>query len=134
MTASPFARRKGSTESALTAGTTNTDGVARLIVSDGGTDAELHVAGEFPCNGGVTARKTASWDRSLWRKLCSGISANVRALAVHDDGAGQKPYAAAPFAGGGSAISDWNGGTWADAAPLLAANALALAVRDEGTG
>ena len=63
------------------------------------------------------------------------MSATVRALAVHDDGTGRKLYVAAPFAGGGSAISVWNGSNWAATAlPAVGVSILALAVHDGGTG
>ena len=134
--ASRIARWNGSTWSALNAGTTDPDGVSKLIVHDDGSGAKLYAAGEFSYIGGTTASRIASWDGSLWRPLGSGMSDTVRALAVHDDGTGEKLYVAGPFTGSvsGTRLSVWNGGNWSAAASQPLGNVHALSVHDDGAG
>ena len=98
--------------------------VAMTIFDDGsGGGPELYAGGDFTAAGIVQANRIAKWNGSTWSALGTGMNAEVRALAVFDDGSGGGPalYAGGFFttAGGVSAnrIAKWNGNSWSAVAP-----------------
>jgi hypothetical protein len=98
-----------------------TDGVVRAFaVYDPGDGAVLVAAGMFTFAGDVAANSIAQWDGVQWQPLGSGIasgSSGVYALAVYDDGSGEKLYAGGLFISVGgvatNSIAVWDGNAWA---------------------
>jgi len=120
--------------------------VYAAVEFDDGSGPALYVGGAFTSAGGITANRVARWDGSAWSSLGvgaqNGVSGEVRALAVFDDGTGPALYAAGWFvnAGGTAAnrIAKWNGQAWSRLGTAThngASNPIfALAVHDDGSG
>ncbi|MBI5865254.1 MAG: hypothetical protein HZB38_12235 [Planctomycetes bacterium] len=116
--ANRIAKWNGAAWSALGSGLNNP--ASALTVFDDGSGPALFAGGTFSDAGGIAANYIAKWNGSSWSPLGSGITggplANVRALAVFDDGGGLALYAGGDFytAGGVSAgsIAKWDGSDW----------------------
>ncbi|MGP1345374.1 MAG: FG-GAP-like repeat-containing protein [Phycisphaerales bacterium] len=124
VTVNRIARWDGSSWSALTGpgGTGVNSTVRALTVFDDGTGSALYAGGGFITAGGVTVNNIARWDGSEWSALTgpvgTGVSDQVNALAVFDDGGGQALYAGGDFSAAGwigvpaNKIAKWNGSIW----------------------
>ncbi len=109
-----------------------------------GAGPQLHAGGSFAAAGAVDANGIAKWDGDVWLPLGSGVSgglsADVRALTVFDDGSGAGPalYAGGNFttAGGVSAnyIAKWDGAAWSPLGSGMNNMVQALTVFDDGSG
>ncbi len=138
-----IAKWDGQTWSALGSGVggLSTAYVLALAVFDVGSGGgpALYAAGIFSSAGGQSANQIAKWDGQSWSPLGQGLSGQVDALAVFDDGlgAGSALYAAGGFnkAGGqpANSIAKWDGQSWS-ALSGLSAEVWALAVFDDDAG
>jgi len=124
-----IARWDGTSWSALAAGLN--DEVSALAVYDDGLGGGpvLCAGGLFTASGATPLAHVARWDGVSWSPLGSGTDAEVRALAVHDDGLGGGP---ALYAGGSfttadgfpaSEIARWDGIVWSPLGSGLAGGA-----------
>jgi hypothetical protein len=154
VTVNNIARLDGSTWTDLGGGFSWVGGpeVEALSLFDAGSGPDLIAGGYLPEAAGFTFHDIARWDGNSWQPLTgpseTGLSEEVSALAVYDDGTGPALYA-----GGGFVVADselvngiarWNGSSWSaldgpsgtgvgsDGTfyPYVAA----LAVYDDGTG
>ncbi|MBI5361679.1 MAG: hypothetical protein HZA53_00780 [Planctomycetes bacterium] len=136
--ASAVARWDGAHWSALGPGLNNL--VSALDAFDAGSGPELVAAGAFTAaQGGLTPlNRVARWNGSAWLALGAGMNDQVTALAVFDEGAGPRLFAAGWFtqAGGVPAnrIARWDGANWSPLGLGFDLPALALAVFDDGSG
>ena len=119
------------------------DRVQAIVVHDEGDGPPIvYAGGRFSTAGGQPASNIAQWDGSNWAPLGSGVSgtgAEVRALAVFDDGGGPALYAAGTFstAGGVTAgrIARWDGSSWSPVGGGMSGGEVkALTVFDDGSG
>jgi len=82
--------------------------------------------------------RIAKWDGSIWSALAGGMSGDVRAFSVFDDGSGAVLIAGGSFtlAGGipASKIARWDGTTWSGMNSLVNHDVYALAALDDGSG
>ena len=114
--AAHVAKWQGSNWSALGTGV---DGEVRGLGSfDSGGGPELYVGGEFLVAGGVAANALARWNGSTWAAVGegfyhNGITADVRAFVVHDEGNGAGPelFCGGSFQASGE-LSMLNVGRW----------------------
>ena len=145
--ANRIAKWNGTTWSALGSPTNGVGGgafVYALAVYDDGSGSALYAGGDFTTAGGVAASRIAKWNGTTWSALGSptnGVNAEVRALAVYDDGSGPALFVAGSFttAGGATAnrIAKWKGGSWsAVGSPTngFELEAYALVVHNDGGG
>ena len=138
--ASFVARWDGASWSALGSGTS--DPVFSLSVHDDGSGPALFAGGSFTSAGGVAANRIAKWNGTSWAALGAGLSgdpfADVRCIAVYDDGSGPALHAGGSFPNtGGAALNNlgrWNGSSWAPLGRGLDATVNALEVFDDGSG
>lgn len=92
--------------------------VKALRVFDDGAGDALYVGGDFrSCPGGMCMSGLLRWDGAAWSSPGEfGSFADVRTIAVHDDGAGEALYIGGDFSevSGVSArnVAKWNGATW----------------------
>jgi len=99
----------------------------------------LYVAGSFQSIGGVAARNVAKWDGSTWSQV-GNLPPNglVSALAFHDDGSGEKLYAAGGFLKAGGqyvfGIASFDGTNWAPVGNGFDGHVAALKAFDDGSG
>jgi len=114
-----IAKWNGETWSVVGGGISGGGGGARaLSLYDDGTGAALYMGGFFAAAGGVPANRIAKWDGTKWSAVGGGITqgSHVYALAVYDDGTGDKLYAGGLFnaMGGVPAINlaCWDGESW----------------------
>jgi trimeric autotransporter adhesin len=122
---------------------------ALTVFDDGsGGGPALYAGGDFTAAGGVLANRIAKWNGTSWSSLgtgsANGVSSEVRALTVFDDGSGGGPalYAGGNFttAGGVTAngIAKWNGTSWSSlgtgSANGVNSTVIALTVFDDGSG
>jgi hypothetical protein len=120
--------------------------VGALCVFDDGGGPALYAAGSFTSAGGNPARAVARWDGAHWSALGSGPAcADMRVLAVYDDGNGPALYAGGASGGhvSGAApgtldlLSRWDGSSWSSMGSGITefgSSLAALAVFDDGTG
>jgi len=124
------------------------DGVVvnTLTVFDDGSGPALYAAGRFTMAGGVTVNNVAKWNGTTWSALEGptgiGVSGEVHALTVYDDGSGSSLYIGGSFATAGdvpvNSIAKWDGATWSalegtsSNRPNLWVHS--LAVYDDGNG
>jgi hypothetical protein len=108
------ARWDGTSWSAVGTNTTLTGGYA-LAVFDDGSGSALYAACDGYAAGGWM-RNVCRWDGVSWTSLGGGVDGDVRAMAVHDDGAGVGPqlYVAGSFHSVGDGIpsdevAEWMG-------------------------
>ncbi len=145
VTGNYVAKWDGTQWSALSgpSGTGMSGRVEALAVFDDGSGDALYAGGWFTTAGGVTVNKIAKWNGTQWSALSgTGMSGNVEALAVYDDGSGDALYAGGNFstAGGVSVknIAKWNGTLWSALSGPSGTGmddyVLALAVYDGGSG
>jgi len=112
---------------------------AALQHDDGSGDA-LYIGGGFRSVGAIGAQGIVRWDGVEFSQVDSFPGAWVRALAVYDDGAGPKLYAAgsdgAPLPSGGFAgvVASWDGAQWTSLGGVVDGEILSLAVFDDGSG
>ena len=86
-------------------------------VYDDGTGPALYASGAFLSIGGVNAQYIARWKSTGWSSVGNNaINNGAYALAVHDDGSGEKLYIGGIFEDAGpdraSAIASWDGTAW----------------------
>jgi hypothetical protein len=128
-TVNNIAKWNGSSWSALDFGVSQ-GSVSALAVHDDGGGPALYAGGTFLLAGGtfgtVGVNRIAKWDGHRWHNLGSGVNTQggvVNALISHNDGSGQKLYAAGQFNSIGwvvvSSIARWNGSSWAPVADGL---------------
>jgi trimeric autotransporter adhesin len=127
--ANRIARWNGASWSSLGSGAANGVGDllgwvhAMTVFDDGsGNGTSLYLGGRFATAGGESVNRVAKWNGDTWSRLgdgeANGVSGDVWALAVFDDGLGDGPalYVGGWFATAGgipaSAIARWNGATW----------------------
>jgi len=116
--------------------------VRALASFDDGLGPALYVGGRFGTAGGGAANNVARWDGSSWAPLGTGVtaslSADVRALAVFDDGGGPALYAGGSFTAAGglpaNRIARWDGSSWASLGSGTSSVVSALVVHDDGGG
>ncbi|HEX6883650.1 MAG TPA: HYR domain-containing protein [Planctomycetota bacterium] len=94
-----------------------TDGVINaMVVHDDGSGPTLFAAGFISLAGGVPLDgPVAKWDGSSWSSLGGGLTGQVHALAVFDDGGGPALYAGGSLGIGGqtaNGIARWDGSSW----------------------
>ena len=90
-------------------------GVDALEIFDdrSGGGPELYVGGSFTTAGGASAKRIAKWDGMDWSPLGGGMSDDVLALEVFDDGGGDGPALIAggqfeqAFDSGDSYLAQW---------------------------
>jgi trimeric autotransporter adhesin len=93
----------------------------------------VYAGGEFRAAGGMVVDRVAKWTNGKWAPLASGFKSDCIALAMFDDGAGEKLYASetvgvqAP-----SGLRRWDGQSWSTV-PGGAATP-AMHVHDHGSG
>lgn len=78
----------------------------------GPAPARLIAGGDFNRSGSTTLRRIAAWNGSSWESLGFDLYGGVRALSVHDDGAGQALFIAGTFGGSPNIVGNiarWNG-------------------------
>jgi RHS repeat-associated protein len=109
--------------------------VKALTVYDDGSGPALYVGGAFTTVGGLTVNGIAKWNGTTWSALGSGLSGTspeVDALAVYNDGAGAKLYAAGKFTKSGTTtinyVAKWSGTSWSQVGSGLASQVFALTV------
>lgn len=137
-----IARWNGASWSPLGAGVSAS--VLDLAVFDDGGGADLYVAGSFWVAGGANSRCIARWDGSAWSSAGSGVvniiggNAEVRALAVYDDGSGPVMYAGGRFTvfqGQQAApLVRWHSGVWQSVGSFGPAEINDLRVFNDGRG
>jgi hypothetical protein len=93
-----------------------------LTPFDDGSGPALYVGGDFfRAEFQVDARHVVRWDGSQWGSVGQGFDSPVNAFAVHDDGQGERLYAAGNFTTSGGApmsrVARWSGSQWE---PLVA--------------
>lgn len=94
-----------------------TSWIEALEVYDDGTGPALYAAGAFGAISGVNAQYIARWKSAGWSSVGGNAIGNGSyALAVHDDGTGQKLYIGGVFENAGPeaacAIASWDGTAW----------------------
>lgn len=94
-------------------------------------NGNLIVGGEFTVAGAATVSHIARWDGSQWHDMGGGVDAQVRTLAVWDDGNGEALYVGGDFtvAGGRDALrlAKWDGNRWSQVLDGLDGSPYALA-------
>ena len=117
-------------------------GIYALAAFDDGSGPALYAGGNFTTAGGVSAPHLARWNGTGWSAVGgSGMSGNVHALGVYDDGSGPALYAGGSFptAGGVAVggIAKWDGASWSALGSGISgsgARVLAFEVFDDGSG
>lgn len=145
ITANRIARWNGSEWSSLGSGAAN--GVGGAVFAMAAYGGALYVGGEFNTAGGVAASRIARWNGSVWVSMGGGVSTfsgitSVNALAVYDDGTGEKLYVGGSFDFAGALtvnnVAAWNGTSWSALGTGVSAptgeSVDALAVYDDGGG
>ncbi len=122
VTANSVASWDGSEWSALGNGSSNgiSNTVRSLTSYDDGSGSRLYAAGRFDTAGGITVNNVAAWDGTNWSGLTNGnglgVSSEVFALTVFDDGTGPVLVLGGEFRKAGSItaekIATWNGSQW----------------------
>ena len=114
---------------------------ALVVFDDGGVDGPaLFAGGSFPRAGGVLVNGVAKWNGRTWSAVGAGVSDDVEALAVFDDGNGGGPalHVGGNFTNAGGApafgIAKWDGLAWSPLRNGLVGPVHALAVFDDGGG
>jgi trimeric autotransporter adhesin len=111
------------------------------VFDDGlGSGPALYAGGQFTTAGGQTVNHIAKWDGLQWLPLGSGMSDQVYALTVFDDGSGFGPalYAGGNFitASGETVwnIAKWDGAQWSPLGAGVNWTVFALTVFDDNSG
>lgn len=154
MAAENIARWDGTTWSAVGNGFQGDDqgndeyqGVRALAVHDDGSGPALYAAGNFNSSGATLILDIAKWKDGAWTPVGGGIPgdfAEVRALAVFDDGSRPALYAGGFFTQAGNAnvhsLARWRDGEWSDVGGGVQYSGwefgivTTLTVFDDGTG
>lgn len=139
--ASGVARWDGTSWSLLGRGVRLVDGspgtVWSLLKLPSETGIHLVAGGDFDWAGGVATKGVAVWDGKRWSALGAGLSGPVYALALYDDGQGQKLYAGGSFGGSGSlsyGLARWDGESWAEVPNGPAGTVRALTIWPDAQG
>lgn len=117
--------------------------VGTMQVFDDGNGAKLYAAGTFDA-GGMNTSGIGAWDGTSWQALQSaggeGVSGgSINAMAVYDDGTGDKLYVGGAFQTAGGLpspfLAAWTGTTWVALPDLPIQEGVdALTVYDDGSG
>jgi hypothetical protein len=106
------------------------------VVGDG--PSLLYIGGRFDSAGCVAARGLAAWDGARWSEVGGGVSGEVNAMVIFDDGSGPALYVSGGFetAGGVPArnIAKWNGSQWSALSGGISGQVVELAVFNDGSG
>ena len=94
--------------------------VLAFAVLDDGSGPALYTGGTFDTAGGITVNYVARWDGTTWSALTApggtGVDSGVGALAVFDDGSGDRLFAGGGFTHAGGLrvnhIARWDGQDW----------------------
>jgi hypothetical protein len=125
------------------AGTGTSGPVNALAVYDAGSGAALYAGGSFFLAGGVLVNNIARWDGSAWSSLGPPGSGRadgpVHALAVYNDGSGDRLYVGGAFTFVNdepiSYLAAWDGFQWFDLGDGgVNGPVTSLDVIDDGTG
>ncbi len=135
LSVSRIAKWDGSSWSALDSGVTggSTIQVNALLSSVENGDPTLYVGGRFTTAGGTTVNDIARWKSGSWEALDSGLGVEVNALAMFDDGAGARLYAAGSFTSGYNRLARFNGSYWDPIGAGLNGNASRLGAGTVGS-
>ena len=99
---------------------------------------ELYIGGGFTTAGGFPIKYLAKWDGTSWSALGSGVSSQVQALTVFDDGTGPGLYAGGFFTTAGddlaSFVAKWDGNAWSPVGSAVGFSVRAFTVFDDGSG
>lgn len=117
-------------------------GVQALTAWDDGHGPALVAGGRFVGVGELSAARLARWDGRSWSvfadELGEGVSDDVNALAIFDDGSGPALFVGGWFdAAGGRQIfrlAKWDGETWSSVGANPPWVVRALVVHDDGSG
>lgn len=139
--ANRIAKWDGAAWTALGSGIGGSESTVRAMASfhDGVGNAALFVGGSFLSADGVEASNIARWDGASWSSVGGGTNALVRALAVFDDGSGDRPglIAGGAFESAGDVpanrIAKWDGAAWSPLGSGVAGSVQALAAFDGET-
>ncbi|MEQ9097371.1 MAG: GC-type dockerin domain-anchored protein [Phycisphaerales bacterium] len=106
------------------------------VVGDGGN--LLYIGGRFDSAGCTDAQSLAAWDGGAWAEVGGGVSGEVNAMVIFDDGSGPALYIGGGFtaAGGVAArnIARWDGTQWSALGGGIDGRVTELAVFDDGGG
>ena len=117
--------------------------VFALAVFDDGTSSGLYAGGDFTTADGISASFVTRWDGAAFTPLCSGsgVSGDVQALAVFDDGGETALYAGGWFTSAGEVCTDyiasWDGVAWSSPDGGVGGNwpfVYSLTAHDDGGG
>jgi hypothetical protein len=77
-------------------------------------NGSLYVGGRFDWVNGLITQGIARWDGAAWSAVGGGVTDEVRALTVHDDGSGSRLFVGGAFSVAGTTnVATWDGTTWA---------------------
>ncbi len=138
--ANHIAKWNGQDWSALGSGVSHS-ALALTVFDDGsGSGPALCAGGAFTTAGGGPANYIAKWNGRDWSALGSGMSNNVYALTVFDDGLGGGPalHAGGAFTAADGApanrIAKWIGASWSALGVGMNNTVRALTIFDDGLG
>src|SRR5262249_10296237 len=104
--------------------------LSALGVYDDGNGPALYAGGNFGTMSGTAANSIARWDGLGWSALGGGLrNADVRALAVFDDGSGPALYVGMERGSGTARGTGWSWATPGGCGPVAA-----MTVYDDGRG
>lgn len=116
--------------------------VSSLRVYDDGSASgpALYAGGSFNLSGEIAVRNIAKWDGDSWASLGNGVSGQVFAMSVFDDGTGLALFTGGDFtrADGNkivvNRIAKWDGTNWSALSTGTDSTVRAMTVFDDGTG
>jgi hypothetical protein len=95
-------------------------------------NGSLIAGGEFTLAGTTTVSHIARWDGTQWRAMGTGLNAQVRTMAVWDDGFGPALYVGGDFTEAGDApanhLARWTGTRWESVLDGLDGSVYSMAV------
>lgn len=110
-------------------------GIADMLAWDDGSGPALYFAGTFNKVDGVAAASIGRYDGSGWSTVGAGYAgSSVEALALHDDGTGEKLYAGGWNFPSKQSVECWDGATWTILPGVFDAPVESLHSHDDGTG
>jgi hypothetical protein len=122
-----IARWNGSAWSMVGYYGTNNDVYALTVYTDLGSKRNqvLYAGGRFTYAGQTSASRVAKWDGANWSALGAGVSGDVSALAVFDDGSGPVLYVGGNIWQAGdvpvNGLARWDGSNWSSVGSGVAA-------------